>query len=330
MFFADLLLVHIRYNVLSNILDYIYFFTSLCWLYFLQNKEYRKKLIDEFNRYTKFSDFTIYFSVVITVFCIITKIGYVKSWDGMYYVGLSELTHTAASSLCLVNALILFNKNKKGFSWVSLLMMLLLSYAIFETGARTYIISAVIIIYLYVHDAKEIKNYKHIVYPIIVVLCFIILSKSNIVDKINFSKTPDKYNKVDSLTQQTSGRSTFWIIDLKGFVNGDLFDKLFGHGHGYTYYLNKTYYNLNVWAHNDFIQLIVGGGIITLLLYLAELKKLSIKVLKNKRMMLKIIFYTYYLFPAFFNGFYNYSHYFLSFVLIVCYYELISEGKDIK
>lgn len=318
---VDLILVHLVYNVSEYILDYIYFITSLVWLLFLMNEERRKKLLNEFQKHEGINKFTIIFSIIIVVFCLVTKTGYKSAWEGSYFVGFSSLAHTAASSMCLICSLIVLNYNKDKFSWFGVLFLLILLYGIFETGARTFIIPALIFLYLYMTKNSKNLQLKYLIYALGLVVCIVILSKSSIMDKFNFASTINQYNKVNALTQQTSGRTEFWLIDLNGYLEGNAFDKLFGHGHGYTYYLNKTYYHLNVWAHNDFIQCLVGGGIITLLLYLFTLFGCSSKIVKKHKAMDKIVFFIYFFFPAFFNGLYNYPHYFLSFVIVCLMYD---------
>lgn len=314
---VDVMLVHLAYSISGNVLDYIYFTSSLMWLLFMTSKERREKLLSEFMLHKNLNKAVIYFSVALTVFALITKSGYQYSWgSAAYYVGFSSLTHTAASSLCLVGAIILLMYCKEKFSWMIMSFLLILCYGIFETGARTYIISAMVIVYLYISKSKGDRKFKAIIYAVALALVVIILSRSSIIDKFNFTSNADQYNKVDKLTQQTSGRATFWIIDLKGFLDNSLFAKIFGHGHGYTYYLNEKYYHLKVWAHNDFIQTLVGGGLLTLYIYLSSLVKSIKSVIYDHTRMDKIMLLLYCIFPAVFNGFYNYSHYFLSFIVL--------------
>lgn len=319
---VDIVLVHLAYDISGNVLDYIYFTSSLMWLLFIIDGNRREKLLSEFMLHRQINTAAIYFCVALTVFALITKSGYQYSWgSAAYYVGFSSLTHTAASSLCLVGALILLMYCREKFSWKIMFFLLILCYGIFETGARTYIISALVIVYLYISNSKGSRKIKAFIYAVALALMVVVLSRSNIIDKFKFTSNIDQYNRLDKLTQQTSGRATFWIIDLKGFLDNSLFAKIFGHGHGYTYYLNERYYHLKVWAHNDFIQVLVGGGLLTLYIYLSSLIKSIKSVIYNHKKMDKAMLLLYCIFPAVFNGFYNYSHYFLSFIVLCLLFD---------
>lgn len=328
----DMILVQMvygRFGYVSNyIIDYIYFVTSMFWLIFLANQRRRITLLHAYQRHNIFNNVVILFSAVLIAIALVTKMGYQYSWESIYFVGFCGLTHTAASSMCLICAMILLSYSGKNFHWGVLALLLFFCFGIFETGARTYIVPALLIVYLYIRKCPGNKSYKHFLYVFGIILVVVVLTKSNVMEKFNFANTINQYNSVDKLTQQTSGRSTFWLIDLKGFAYGSLFAKLFGHGHGYTYYLNSTYYNLTVWAHNDFIQLLVGGGIITLCIYLSGVKKCFASILQKFGFIDKWILIIYWFVAAFFNGFYNYSHYFLSFVLICLLYDQLIERKE--
>lgn len=319
---VDILLVHFVYGISENILDYVYFVTSLIWLLFIVKRERRIKLLNEFQQHRFVNKIVIVFSLVLIVVALITRMGYQNTWGGdAFFVGFSSLTHTAASSMCLVGALILLTYCEEKFSWIMLAFLLIISYGIFETGARTYIVPAFILVVLYVRGSKGDKKIKNVIYGVGLAVAVILLTSSNIMNKFDFTSNIQQYNKVDELAQQTSGRSIFWLIDLQGFWEGSLFAKIFGHGHGYTYDLNERLYNLRVWAHNDFIQLLVGGGILSLFIYVVALWRSAKNVLVKHKVLDKWILILYFMFPAFFNGFYNYSHYFLSFIVICLFYD---------
>jgi hypothetical protein len=313
---VDMVMVHIAYGIKDNMLDYIYFVSALIWLYFFVKKKRRDRLWYEFIKHKKTNKVVILICVLLVLVSLVTKAGYRYTWEGSYYVGFSSLAHTAAASIFLVISILLITYYTKRFSWIILLCLLLLTYGVFETGARTYIVPAVIVVYLYLNKCRGRKRMKYLLYALGLAATFVILSKSSIIAKFNFTSTANEYVEVDALAQQTSGRSAFWVIDINGFLDGSLFAKILGHGHGYTYYLNKKFYHLDIWAHNDFIQLLVGGGLLTLAVYIIALRKTVKSILKKHKVLDRIVFVTYILFPATFNGFYNYSHYFLSFIVL--------------
>lgn len=329
--FMDLVFVHLIYDVSGHLLDYIYFVAAISFLLFIKSKTRRQRLLKEFLRHDNINKIVITISILLTIIALITKAGYRYSWGGgSYFVGFSTLTHVAASSMCLVGALMLLVYCQQKFSVFVMTGLLVLTYGIFESGARTYIVPAAILIYLYINKSMKNKNFKFFIYAFVGLAVIIILSKSSIISKFIFTNSTDAYNNISGIAQQTSGRSVFWVIDLKGYLEGDLFGKIFGYGHDYVYYLNKTQYNLEVWAHNDFIQSLVGGGLLTLYIYVYSVLKCIKSTLSNNSFVEKICLYIYWLFPAIFNGFYNYIHYFLSFVILVLLFELFSSSGTAK
>ncbi len=72
-------------------------------------------------------------------------------------------------------------------------------------------------------------------------------------------------NKIEALS---SGRLIWWKIDLNQFLSSNVFYKIFGHGFDYVYKINYQYYGLYIFAHNDYIMLLLSMGIIGLSFYL--------------------------------------------------------------
>lgn len=62
----------------------------------------------------------------------------------------------------------------------------------------------------------------------------------------------------------SSGRLTFWQIDLAEFVKYNPIEKMFGKGLDYVEFVNFKYYGMNIGAHNDFITLLLSLGLIGL------------------------------------------------------------------
>lgn len=122
----------------------------------------------------------------------------------------------------------------------------------------------------------------------------------------------------------TSGRSLFWALDIDSFFSSGLINKLFGHGLNFIYELNATHGFDYIWAHNDFVQILVDFGIIGLLLYLKTFEVLFKSFdLNKKKLLLKVSIILIWLLNAFFNMFYTY------FCTMICYpFLLITFSKE--
>jgi hypothetical protein len=129
------------------------------------------------------------------------------------------------------------------------------------------------------------------------------------------------------LVRFTSGRSVFWLIDLRAFYDFGFLNKLAGNGFDYIYYVNKTFYNMEIWAHNDIINLLLSVGLIGTSVYLFVIGRMikNINVTVGKRFPSALLI-SYVVFPALINGFFMYQHYLYSFVILAIF---IMKERDV-
>ena len=226
-------------------------------------------------------------------------------------------------TLCII--LIVKFKNKKFF-----LGMIIPLYCAFAGSSRTYLVLIVLQFLLALY--MSVKNRK-VLYSVIILTIIgivLILKESSIMKKILY--TLDSSNYGDFMFRITSSRSLIWEQILDGFSNYNWFNKIFGGGYKASFSLNTN----NVYAHNDFIEILVTFGYIGLVSYLVSMRLLLKSMFKNKNV--KIGFYIccifIWFFNAMFNQFYNYTCAAFSFpfllVSIVLYYESKKERKHIK
>lgn len=107
----------------------------------------------------------------------------------------------------------------------------------------------------------------------------------------------------------TSGRSVFWVYDMNAFFDLSFWQQFVGNGFDFVYNINLKYANQALWAHNDFINILMNFGYIGLVLYFYVFRKFSKKALeKNKiKRIQKYSFYFIWFFNAFFNMVYTYT-----------------------
>lgn len=111
----------------------------------------------------------------------------------------------------------------------------------------------------------------------------------------------------DALAAFTNARSTIWEIDIREFGNSNLIQKILGQGFDYVPKINEMYYGDPIWAHNDFVQLLLSVGILGLLVYLLSILDVVAKM-KCTSFFVKFFFVIYIFLPAFMNGLYIYQH----------------------
>lgn len=114
------------------------------------------------------------------------------------------------------------------------------------------------------------------------------------------------------------------------FFETEITNQLFGNGFNFSYIVNDIRSGVTIWAHSDFVSILLSLGFCGLLVYIYILLKVFISsAYLSKKLQFSLI--SYMLFPAFFNGFYMYQCYVFSFVLIYVFLNTISPaGPAIK
>ena len=307
-------------NITQNLNDYIYLFTATLWLMFMADKSNRIKLCRAANRNRVLTKGIIIASYAIILFSLLTKSGFSQQWGtSPYFVGFAGTQHSMASSMCLITAIFLLFAGEKSFSWWNLVVCMFGVYIVLETGARTFIVPICILAIYYIR--KNVKNsiLKTIIYSIGILVAIYMLLHTSMLNKFQFVSSGGNM-AVNSVDGFTSGRSLFWTIDLQAFANGNIINVLLGRGFDYVYALNARTVNQRIWAHNDFIHLLLGGGLCAFAVYMFSIFCFFYRVLYTHNKIDKVILIVYLFFPAIVNGFFMYQHLLLSMmVLCVCY-----------
>lgn len=212
-------------------------------------------------------------------------------------------------------AMFLFIFSKEQYTNIRAAILTSLLFIIFETGARTYIVPACIILYLYVKGNLKGKIKRIIIFSIAILAVTFIFMKSGMYEKFVWSSIASNQNASSSLVSSTGGRSAFWVIDIQEFLRINPISQLIGCGFDYVYQVNYKYYHMHIWAHNDFIDLLLSTGILGTFYYIRKWASFISQV-KNTEKMLYIGYIIYILFPMFFNGMFTYQHYFFSVLIL--------------
>lgn len=304
--------------MLYQVNDLFYF--PLMILYF-QIFQYKR-----FNLYSYLKNNQKYVKGIIIIWNIIVIVSFLfKSsykYDyvsgGTYFCSFTDspfrLAPTALYILILVFAIFINNNNR------TVLIYGIIPFAtFFMGGSRTYFIVAIflflIIYYCYLHNKN---GFWVTIIPLMIVLLLAVM-KTAIGDKIisAFSDTENAY--YGAWAKITSSRSVFWKAELDAYINTSLFEKIMGKGFNFVYDVNKAAVNSQIWAHNDFLQILLTYGIVGIYIYFYSLKRLmkNTKFLYTKQLLLKICVISIWFFNAFFNMFYTYFCSMLSFPILL-------------
>lgn len=151
--------------------------------------------------------------------------------------------------------------------WLYLFLSLLPLYSAFMGYSRTYL---GVILLMYIPFLREFSSTKSKFYLMLAVgalLAVLFIATSSIGSKFTATSQAGYLGFWDTLT---SGRSSFWAHDIRSFFRFDLFHQIFGGGFNKIYEINRQI-GVNIWAHNDFINLAVTNGYLGLILYFAPL-----------------------------------------------------------
>lgn len=309
-------------NPFGYVSDAIYLLISILLLTEVDSDFSKKKLLcalEQSDKFIKF--FVILCDLVLCVGFLDSRCYDSSQWDGSYFIGYTNASHTMASGVCLLLVFTLYIiRNKRNI--VSFMYFVPSIVAILKSGARTFLIP-IIIVCLFFY-AYHIRNFsiKLLIFPIAIVSATYVFLNSSMIEKFTFSVN-NQYTDMNFLGRLTNGRTAFWVVDLLAFGNYNIIQKLLGNGFHYVYMVNERNFNLAIWAHNDFINCLLSVGLVGTVLYIYMLYRTGKKIIKmpRKDIIIKVLLISYMLLPAFLNGFYTYQHYFYSFIILVILYE---------
>ncbi|HHV10178.1 MAG TPA: hypothetical protein GXX75_07880 [Clostridiales bacterium] len=191
---------------------------------------------------------------------------YVSTWGGRYFQSFSNGEHRFASTCLLAFCLgwILYKKrNRRRY----LLLLVIPFIGFFICGARTYI--GVIIIYILALCFIELRNKKVFLFAgaFLLALAGWLIPLTPTGSKFLYTYS-QAVESLDFWAAITNGRNLFWAVDLDAYSKLGSIDKFLGKGINYVYEINYYSGHGLIWAHNDFINLLLTSGLAGLFLYL--------------------------------------------------------------
>lgn len=304
-------------NLSNEFNDIMYLLAALLVIAYVSEFENLQELSASMKRHQSLLSVLSVFSGLTLVVLLVAKIGYVSSWGGSsYFIGLCNTEHTMAAVCCLIMVFCVYCGKQEALpSPVALLIILVATWALLQTGARTYLIPASII---WLYALKCLIKQKWLRRLLVVVLVFAVgltFAASGMADK--FAYTMSNQHASSPLDSLTSGRSEFWFADLEMYTASSPWNHVVGSSFSSVYDTNEAVFNMRIWSHNDFIMLLCSMGIIGLMIYIAALYslfKVSSRFLTAGAVASLAL---YVLFPAFFNGFYINQHFVYSAIVLL-------------
>lgn len=255
-----------------------------------------KKLTIILNDNSRLIKIFLILNQILQLIFLITKKGFVILDQEVFFAGSIGYYHQFAYLMIFTTIItICLYKNNKIKN--ILLWLIIPTILIVISGARTATISYFLIVLVIFNLNFKIDS-KFIIFIVAIILSIMFFPNNTFIEKM-ISTSAEK--------SILSGREIFWNIDLIAYKSIDFFSQCFGKGIFFTRFINYKGYGMMIWAHNDFIELLICQGSIFLLFYITLLIIFLKNMIKNsKRYSICVILSVFILMC--FNGFYTYTY----------------------
>ncbi len=317
---------------LGKINNHLFNYLCAVLLMLFMSKDYNMNFIYEMCRKHLFALKTVVIGInVLELFLLVNGMGYEYrySWGGNFFHGTNSMPHTLGYLMLVIMllvVLIIMIEQKKQFVFFSVVPF----YGIFESGSRIALLLAVPIILILI-DQVFTQKQKSLLFKGLFVLGLagvaLFLLRDKILESDLWSKIVTRQESGDS----TAGRLYIWTDLLNQyFWNSNFVQLIFGQGDGSSYYYNSInpLVAASVWAHNDFVQILLGKGIAGLVVYIYAFGTCWLPVIKSNRNFYKYFTIGLILIAAICNGFYSYRDVTIAipfFVLVAKFYDRVYE-----
>jgi hypothetical protein len=323
----------------QNLNDAIYWTTTLLFIWKLFDYHFSSNLYHSIGKLKMVYLFLALANTIIIAIGFFLKTCYTDAWNGNYYLCFAYSQHSFCCSVCITMVMCLFCFPKIKSDLAKLAVFLILTYALFQSGARTYLLSLPTLWYFFIKYSIFGKKKRLLVFCLLLLGFILFFFKSSMFEKMVYTYN-NTWSSENSLVSFSSGRFEFWLIDLNAYSKLDWFQKIFGSGFDYVYLVNRDSYGLYIWAHNDFINTLLCNGLFGLFVYCTAF--FTIFKCRSHFRRYDFFWVFFYIFSVtFINGLFAYQHYLFSFVFLFifaefatnkslhAFYKNVSEGRPL-
>lgn len=298
----------------------LFYFPFWC-LFLYYASIHRDQLLKLFSESKKFNNVILLVWNAIVFLSFFSPISYTHHWgDGTYFKSFSNGEHRFASTAILIIVLtiyMLLKYKKKKY----LFYLVIPTISILMSGARTYLIVLAGALFLFFYERIDNKFVLYFWVILFGIASYFLMVLTPMGEKMQFVST--NVNSTDLLCALTSNRSSFWTLQLTSFFKLGWFSQLFGAGFNFVYDVS------NLWAHNDFINILLNFGFLGVVEYLyfyCFLYKKYRELYKMSKLE-TFVFVLMWFFNAMLNMVYTYI---CATLMIPFLYFLIMEGHNAK
>lgn len=229
-------------------------------IFFLYLQNNYGSFFDAANKQQAAINFTVIIWEIIVIVSAFFPSSYEHTWgEGSYFISFSNTSFELAPAASLIFALVIFCYACDGNARKAVLLSAVPVVCSFASGSRTYLV--VIALEVLILAMMIIKSKLALIAFIVIALIVGIglLSMTNIWTK--FANAFQYSNDSSSFWSVfTSGRDAFWRADMDAFGKGGMINQLFGYGFSFVYEVNESFFGNRIYAHNDFINILLTFG----------------------------------------------------------------------
>lgn len=229
-------------------------------IFFLYLQNNYGSFFDAANKQQAAINSTVIIWEIIVIVSAFFPSSYEHTWgEGSYFISFSNTSFELAPAASLVFAFVIFCYACDGNARKAVLLSAVPVVCSFASGSRTYLV--VIALEVLILAMMIIKSKLALIAFIVIALIAGIglLSMTNIWTK--FANAFQYSNNSSSFWSVfTSGRDAFWRADMDAFGKGGMVNQLFGYGFSYVYEVNESVFGNRIYAHNDFINILLTFG----------------------------------------------------------------------
>lgn len=305
-----------------NINLYFYYpFTIVYTCYFVIKKKNIFSWAAKNEKYLMF--IMMVWSIIVGISIFYPGSYYYKEGGTRYFGSFCGTIFRLGPSAIFIQSLSLLSASifKKRFYF---LFSILPIFCYFAGSSRIYLFIGLCLFLVSIYWACKTKTSFFLIIIPVGLIGLIVFLNSNLMNKIAYTLNESNYG--DIWYRLSSSRSVFWAEDIHAWINQPNINKIFGSG------LNFTHDLTDLWAHNDFLEILCSCGITGLLLYLFVLFLMFKRCLwrKNVPVVATILIISVWFFNAFFNMHYVYFCCLLGFPFAVLSLEIKYHKTDGK
>lgn len=298
-----------------NLYFYSYIFLFSVELFCI-DENFRQNFTMYFNNNSKRFLIYAYIIFILILYSILYKNGYRKDSSGAFFLyGPFSLPHTLAYiMLVLYCGISLYDKENK--KMIAIIAKFFAVVCIMLSAVRSATIGLIILMFIDLFSMKSKSKKSIIIFIAIIGFIYVYTQTDMIKNSPLMIKTQYASNVGGSAS---SGREIYREIALKAYMNdSNVLHRFLGVGiEGVTNYIYEAIH-VRIQAHNDYVNTLVGYGILGLFIFVL----LQIKVCKNfKSNNNGLIFFIFIFLLGFYNGFVFYVMLTSSLPVIVVFFE---------